>query len=65
MLNFLGRRLFEFFFLVLWVLMVWTLHAQVIRRFPITGIPNIMVYIFEVVFAAATLYELYVLLFKK
>lgn len=63
MLKFLGRRLFEFFFLALWVLLVWLLHAQVFQRFPITGLPKVMVYVFEIVFAVATLIELYILLF--
>jgi hypothetical protein len=65
MLKFLGRRLFEFFFLALWVLLVWLLHAQVFQRFPITGVPKIMVYVFEIVFAVATLIELYILLFTS
>jgi len=57
------RRLREFAFLFIWGALAWALNKHIVQPFPAHGLPKIMLFAFESIFDAYTLFELVILLF--
>lgn len=62
-LKFFFKRVVELIFLTAWLLGTWALYEFVIKEFPLEGLPKLMTYAFEGVFAVSTLWEVVILVF--